>query len=183
MEKARFSSNPTLREDASGQCRIEGKLVSCGEDGADVLEFLFSANPGEPLRPLSKVASGGELSRLMLALKTITAQISSASTLIFDEVDAGIGGNTAHVLGERLRRLSARNQVLVVTHLPQIAARADCQIALGKQESGGRTRIQAQVLTGDERLQEIARMLGGGQPPTPVTLNMAGELLSINKER
>ncbi len=183
MEKARFSSNPTLREDARGQCRINGKVVNCGEDGADVLEFLFSANPGEPLRPLSKVASGGELSRLMLALKTITAQIGSASTLIFDEVDTGIGGNTAHVLGERLRRLSDRNQVLVVTHLPQIAARADCQIALGKQESGGRTRIHAQVLTGDERLHEIARMLGGGQPPTPITLNMAGELLSINKER
>lgn len=183
MEKARFTSNPTLREDANGQCRIDGKLVVCGDDGADALEFLFSANPGEPLRPLSKVASGGELSRLMLALKTITAQVGSASTLIFDEVDTGIGGNTAHVLGERLRRLSARNQVLVVTHLPQIAARADCQIALGKQESGGRTRIQARALTGDERLQEIARMLGGGQPPTPTTLNMAGELLSISKER
>jgi len=183
MEKARFTSNPILREDPNGQCKIGGKQVNCGDDGADLLEFLFSANPGEPLRPLGKVASGGELSRLMLALKTITAQIGSASTLIFDEVDTGIGGNTAHVLGERLRRLSTRNQVLVVTHLPQIAARANSQIALTKKESGGRTLIQARELMDDERVQEIARMLGGGQPPTPVTLNMADELLSINKER
>jgi DNA repair protein RecN (Recombination protein N) len=183
MEKAQFTSNPTLCEDSNGQCRIDGKLVNCGDDGADKLEFLFSANSGEPLRPLSRVASGGELSRLMLALKTITAQIGSASTLIFDEVDTGIGGNTAHVLGERLRRLSTRNQVLVVTHLPQIAARANCQIALGKQESGGRTLIQAQALSEEQRVQEIARMLVGGQPPTPVTLNLAEELLTINKER
>jgi DNA repair protein RecN (Recombination protein N) len=182
MDKARFTSQPTLREDANGQCKIGGKQVSCVEDGADVLEFLFSANPGEPLRPLSKVASGGELSRLMLALKTITAQVGSASTLIFDEVDSGIGGNTAHVLGERLRRLSRANQVLVVTHLPQIAARADSQIALVKEESGGRTLINACTLSEKERLQEIARMLGGGQPPTAVTLNLADELLNLNRQ-
>jgi len=171
-----------IREDPNAAFKIAGKSVNCTEDGADELEFMFTANPGEPLRPLSKVASGGELSRLMLALKTITAQAGSANTLIFDEVDVGIGGNTAHVIGERLRKLSRSQQVLVVTHLPQIAARADLQIALEKEEIGGRTLIKAESLSSEERVMELARMLGGGQPPTPTTINMAEELLLLCKQ-
>jgi DNA repair protein RecN (Recombination protein N) len=129
--------------------------------GYDRVEFYLSANPGEPLLPLVQVASGGELSRLMLALKALSAAIGEAPTLIFDEVDAGIGGAVAEVVGRRLKILAKKRQVLCITHLPQIAAFADHAYTVVKATTRGRTVSSAKRLTADEQLQELARMLGG----------------------
>jgi len=129
--------------------------------GSDRVEFYLSANPGEPLLPLVQVASGGELSRLMLALKALSAAIGEAPTLIFDEVDAGIGGAVAEVVGRRLKALARQRQVLCITHLPQIAAFADHAYTVVKHTTKGRTVSSAKQLTYTEQLQELARMLGG----------------------
>lgn len=129
--------------------------------GCDRAEFYLSANPGEPLLPLAQVASGGELSRLMLALKALSAAVGEAPTLIFDEVDAGIGGAVAEVVGRRLRALARQRQVLCITHLPQIAAFADHAYTVVKHTARGRTVSSAKRLTQSEQLQELARMLGG----------------------
>jgi DNA repair protein RecN (Recombination protein N) len=129
--------------------------------GMDVVEFLISPNIGEALKPLSKIASGGELSRIMLAMKTILAEMGAGQTLIFDEVDAGIGGATAEVVGRKLHALSRRHQVLCVTHLPQIACFADTHHFVSKETKGGRTITRVQRLEGDGIADEIARMLGG----------------------
>lgn len=129
--------------------------------GCDRLEFFLSANPGEPVLPLVKVASGGELSRLMLALKALSVGVKEAPTLIFDEVDAGVGGGVAEVLGRRLRSLAAQHQVLCITHLPQIAAFAEHAYTVVKTVTKGRTVSSAKRLTKRERLDELARMLGG----------------------
>jgi DNA repair protein RecN (Recombination protein N) len=129
--------------------------------GADAMEFLFSANQGEPVRPLSKIASGGELSRLMLAIKTVLADRADVPTLVFDEVDAGLGGRAASVVGKKLDELARHAQVLVISHLPQIAACATTHMAIEKIEAKGRTATRLRELRGDERAQEIARMLSG----------------------
>lgn len=178
MNRSHFSARPLLRESSSSELVWLGKHLNPDDRGIDDLEFQFSANPGEPEKPLTRVASGGELSRLMLALKTVAANQDRIETLVFDEVDVGIGGNTAHVVGERLRLLSNMRQVIVITHLPQIAARARQLIAVEKEESAGRTVVRIKTLTGADREDEIARMLGGGHPPTPTTLAMARELLA-----
>ncbi len=129
--------------------------------GCDTVEFHLSANPGEDPRPLARIASGGELSRIMLALKTLTAAGGEARTLIFDEVDAGIGGLVAEAVGRRLHALARSRQVLCITHLPQIAALADHQYAVEKRVQAGRTYTSARSLRGDDRIHELARMLGG----------------------
>jgi len=131
------------------------------DSGGDRVEFYLSANPGEPLHPLAQVASGGELSRLMLALKALSAAVGEAPTLIFDEVDAGIGGAVAEVVGRRLKALARQRQVLCITHLPQIAAFADHAYTVVKTTTKGRTVSSAKKLTQSEQLQELARMLGG----------------------
>ncbi len=125
-------------------------------------EFLISANPGEPERPLAKIASGGEMSRIMLALKTVMAG-SHPVALIFDEIDVGVGGRTAEALGAKMAELSHSNQVLCVTHLPQIASMADRHFQVRKQVSDARTSVDACLLEGEERVQELARMLGGAE--------------------
>ncbi len=129
--------------------------------GMDEVGFLISPNIGEALKPLSKIASGGELSRIMLAMKTILAEMGAGQSLIFDEVDAGIGGGTAEVVGRKLHALSRRHQVLCVTHLPQIACFADTHHVVSKETKGGRTITRVKRLEGDEVADEIARMLGG----------------------
>jgi DNA repair protein RecN (Recombination protein N) len=142
--------------------------------GVDTAEFFVSPNPGEDLRPLVRVVSGGELSRMMLAIKTLTATSrhgfsdaavrpasTSAPGLIFDEVDAGIGGRVADVVGRKLRTLGSASQVLCITHLPQIAAYADTQFQIEKRVDGGRTRTRVQRLSDSGRVEELARMLGG----------------------
>ena len=129
--------------------------------GADMVEFYLSANPGENPKALARIASGGELSRIMLALKALTAAAGEVPTLIFDEVDAGIGGMVAEAVGKRLRALGRSRQVLCITHLPQIAAQADHHFAVEKRIARGRTTASARPLDSDERVGELARMLGG----------------------
>jgi len=129
--------------------------------GADVVQFYLSANPGEEPKPLARIASGGELSRIMLALKALTAGAGEVATLIFDEVDAGIGGAVAEAVGKRLHALGHERQVLCITHLPQIAAQADHHFAVEKRVTKGRTATTARALAADDRVRELTRMLGG----------------------
>ena len=154
-------------------------LTQPGQDGIERIEFLVSLNPGEPLMPLAKVASGGELSRLMLALKRLAPDADSVPTVIFDEVDAGIGGVAATAVGRKLRAVSGSSQILCVTHLPQVAAFADHHHRVIKREVAGRTLATMECITGDERVREMARMLGGAQM-TDQTLLHAKELIAIS---
>jgi DNA repair protein RecN (Recombination protein N) len=144
--------------------------------GTDALEFLVSANIGEVPRPLDKIASGGELSRIALALKTCATGGAKGRTIVFDEVDAGIGGIAAESVGKKLKAISARSQVLCVTHLAQIAGFADHHFAVEKKETKGRTIATAEELTGDARTREIGRMLSG-QHLTPEALRHAEQLI------
>lgn len=137
----------------------------CGPAGADVVEFYLSANTGEDPKALARIASGGELSRIMLALKALTAGAGEVPTVIFDEVDAGIGGSVAEAVGKRLRDLGRSRQILCITHLPQIAALAEHHFAVEKRVVNGRTTVTARALRGTERIEEIARMLGGAASP------------------
>ena len=132
-----------------------------GANGRDRVLFLFAPNPGEEPRPLDRIASGGELSRVMLAVTQALAREGQATTYVFDEVDAGVGGATAEVIGRKLRAIAQHKQVLVVTHLPQIAALADCHVKVTKEATKTRTVIRVAQLTDKERKDEIARMLGG----------------------
>jgi len=129
--------------------------------GMDRVTFLFSANPGEEPRPMAKIASGGELSRIMLALKDLQARERAEETLVFDEVDAGIGGRTADMVGQRLQALARSHQVICITHLPQIACYGERHLAVRKGFRQGRTTTSLEELSGEKRLEEIARMLGG----------------------
>ncbi|MGQ9497879.1 MAG: DNA repair protein RecN [Desulfotomaculales bacterium] len=144
--------------------------------GAEEVTFLFSPNPGEPPKPLAKIASGGELSRVMLALKTILARVDDVPCLIFDEVDAGIGGRALQAVAERLWKIGQDHQVICVTHAAQIACYAAQHHHIYKEVTGGRTRTGVRVLTGEERIEELARMLAGKEI-TPVARQHAEELV------
>lgn len=141
--------------------RVDIRRKDMSPHGVDEVEFLFSANPGEPPKPLAKIASGGELSRVMLALKTAFADIDKIPVLVFDEIDAGIGGRTAEIVGRKLRYLSRKHQVLCTTHLPQLASKSTTHLTIEKKQRSGRVYVRLRELTGIERLQEIARMLSG----------------------
>ncbi|HMS54186.1 MAG TPA: DNA repair protein RecN [Fimbriimonadaceae bacterium] len=147
MEKARFS--------------VQLRSKSVDSSGADEVEFLFNANVGEDLKPLAKIASGGELSRVMLAIKTCLAGKGGVPTLIFDEVDSGLSGRTAAVVAKKLEELSHAYQVIVISHLPQVASKANSHFRIEKSESGGRVRTDVRLLDGDERVEEVARLLAG----------------------
>jgi DNA repair protein RecN (Recombination protein N) len=147
-----------------------------GQTGMDRVEFLLSANPGEPLHPLAKVASGGELSRVMLAIKTVLAEADQVPVLVFDEIDTGIGGKVAGVIGERLQTLAQYHQVFCITHLPQIASQATTQYLIQKEVVKIRTVTLAKALKEVERENEIARMLGG-QKITQTVRQAAAEML------
>ena len=147
MDKVRFS--------------VSFEETSMSETGIDAVEFLISPNPGEPLMPLRKIASGGELSRVMLALKRILAGADAVGTLVFDEVDAGIGGRVAAVLGRKLQDIARHHQVLCVTHLAPVAACAHHHIMVEKTEEKGRTVVRTRYLEDEERVDELARMMGG----------------------
>jgi DNA repair protein RecN (Recombination protein N) len=157
------------------QERLSDGGLSVGPNGIDRIEFLFSANRGEPPKPLSKIASGGELSRVMLALKAVLADLDSIPVLIFDEVDAGIGGKTAGSVGKKLDTISKRRQLLCITHLPQIASRGDVHLRIEKKQKADSVRVEVKELSGKERQDEIARMLSGSI--TEISLRHAGELL------
>jgi DNA repair protein RecN (Recombination protein N) len=172
MERTRFAVEVS---------RLSGD-APFGQTGQDTVEFMFSANPGEPLKPLARVASGGELSRVMLALKTILAESDRVPVLIFDEVDAGVGGAVAEVMGARLRDLSRHHQVLCVTHLPQVGSQAHAHYLVEKQVRHNRTVTQVRQLSLDEQEQEVARMLAG----VTVTKNAraaAAEMIASAKDR
>jgi DNA repair protein RecN (Recombination protein N) len=131
------------------------------ERGLETGEFFISPNPGEDLRPLARIASGGELSRIMLALKTLASTDAPGKTLIFDEVDAGIGGAVADVVGRRLQALAGRFQVMCITHLPQIAACGGAHVRIAKSVRGDRTITELTRLVGPDREEELARMISG----------------------
>jgi len=155
-----------LVELAMPNVQFEVKFFPCesSKQGIEQVEFYISPNPGEPLLPLTKIASGGELSRIILALKIILAEIDEIGTLVFDEIDAGIGGKTAQKVAEKLERISKSQQVICVTHSPLVAAIADRHLLLEKVLEDGRTRTIIQQLNETERIEELARMLGGDNP-------------------
>ncbi|NJN45858.1 MAG: DNA repair protein RecN [Candidatus Competibacteraceae bacterium] len=151
-------------------------LIRPGPTGLESVEFLVSANPGQPLKPLQRVASGGELSRISLAIQVLAAHSVRIPTLIFDEVDSGIGGGIAEVVGRQLQTLGGNRQVLCVTHLPQVAAQAHRHLKVDKQTDGVETRTSINILQQTERIEELARMLGGLEM-TEQTLAHAREML------
>ena len=173
MGNTRFHVDIRQEEDPRG-VPVGGRRLAFDSTGVDRVEFLVSTNPGEPLRPLARVASGGETARLMLALKTVLAHADPVPTLIFDEIDVGIGGRVGGVVGRKLHQLAQSHQVLCVTHLPQLAAHGDHHLNVIKQEEGGRTVVRVRVLEGEERVRELAVMLGA---PTEAGLRSAQELL------
>ncbi len=152
-------------------------MDSAREAGLDDVEFLISANPGQPPAPLSRVASGGELSRMSLAIQVIASDGSKIPTMIFDEVDSGVGGGVAEMVGRRLKDLGLTRQVLCVTHLPQVASLASAHFRIAKVSDGKATRTTAETLGHDERIDEVARMLGGVEI-TETTREHAAEMLS-----
>jgi DNA repair protein RecN (Recombination protein N) len=162
-----------------GAFQVEIAPASLDTSGADHVEFLLAPNPGEPPRPLARIASGGELSRVALATRSVLADADRTPTLVFDEIDAGIGGRSAAPIGARLWQLARDHQVLVVTHLPQIAAFADAHLHIEKQvRDDGRTATEVRELqTEDERLFELAAMLTG-EPPTPSAIAAARDLVA-----
>jgi DNA repair protein RecN (Recombination protein N) len=167
MENARFSIsflNP------------EPRTLNPAPSGIDTLEFLAQTNPGHPPQPLRKIASGGELSRIMLALKGILASSDRVSVLVFDEIDANVGGRLGSVIGQKLRDLATHHQVLCITHLPQIASYADRHFTVRKQTTGNQTSTTVRPVQGDDRLQELAEMIGGARI-TQTTRAQAQELL------
>jgi DNA repair protein RecN (Recombination protein N) len=161
MGKARFRVRITYREDEEGFVLIDGKRYGLGPNGIDQVEFLISANEGEPLLPLKNVASGGELSRVMLAIKTVLGNVDPILTFVFDEIDAGIGGKVSWAVGNRLMTLAKYKQILCVTHQAQIASRGDLNIRVEKSISENRTVTRVRMLNHQEKLQEIARMISG----------------------
>ncbi|MCS7252999.1 MAG: DNA repair protein RecN [Armatimonadota bacterium] len=176
MDRARFKVSLVREVDENGLA-VDGDKYAFDRDGIDRVEFLISPNEGEPLKPLAKIASGGEISRIMLALRAILRSAHEIPTLIFDEIDVGIGGRTAEAVGKKLKSVSRYAQVICVTHLPQIACMADAHISVRKVIHRGRTVIQVHHLSFDERVAEIARMLAGARV-TETTLKQAAEMLT-----
>ena len=172
MPDARF--RVSLEQPARSSALPEG--IQSGPAGLEAPEFVFSATGSEPLRPIHRVASGGELSRVFLAVKNALRKSSAGMVLVFDEVDAGIGGGVAERVGRVLAELAAHHQVLCITHLPQIAAFADRHFRIVKSGRGAKTLARVELLEGDARVEEIARM-AGGKSVTAATRKHARELL------
>ena len=170
--------NAVLRElgFASARLPVAIEARELGPNGADRVRLLFAPNPGEEARPLAKIASGGELSRVMLAVKQTLARTDEVLTYVFDEVDAGVGGGTAEIIGRKLKRLAAERQVIVITHLPQVAAFADAHVRVTKTAARGKTRVEIGRLDDADRPGEIARMLAGAAPSAQATAH-AEEML------
>ena len=161
--------------------KIEQSVLNGEElnaNGKDEIKFLFSANKGVAYSDISKVASGGELSRLMLALKSLVAKLIELPTIVFDEIDTGVSGETAFKIGNVMNELSHSIQLLAITHLPQIASRGEEHFFVYKEVIGKRTFTKVRKLSGDERIVEIARMLSGDKP-TAIAMENAKELLGV----
>ncbi len=153
-----------------------------GPDGNDDVEFLISTNKGEPLKPLVKIASGGEISRIMLAIKNITGTYDNIPTMIFDEIDAGISGITASIVGRKLHQIAKNHQIICITHLPQIAASGDTHYRIYKEETDSNTFTTVEKLSNTETIDEIARLLGG-ENITETTRKSAVELMELTKQK
>ena len=162
--------------------RPEGKVLMPQSVGDDVIEFMISPNPGEPLKPLSKIASGGELSRLMLAIKSLEAEKGGVGTMVFDEIDTGISGRMAQVVAEKMALIARSRQVICVTHLPQIAAMAEHQFLVEKRVEGERTNTSVRLLPHEERIGEVARMLGGADGSEDSARSHAAHMLEVARE-
>jgi len=173
MSGARFSASMAYKQDENGVAINEGKTVRFNRKGIDHVEFLIAPNPGEGLKPLVKIASGGETSRLMLALKNVLAKADTIPVLIFDEIDQGIGGRVGAIVGEKLWQLGRNHQVLCVTHLAQLAAYGNQHFHVFKQISGGRTHTVVESLSEDQRLSELALMFGSDSEVNRVAANEA----------
>jgi DNA repair protein RecN (Recombination protein N) len=173
---------PAARFEVALEPAARDEGLPCAACGAEAPEFLFSANAGEAPRPLRKVASGGELSRLLLALTGATRAAGAGMVIVFDEVDAGVGGRAADQVGRLLAELAGHHQVLCITHLPQIAAFADRHLRVEKQSHGGRTLARIGPVQGPERVEEIARMAGGASIG-PATRRHARDLLAARSPR
>ncbi len=176
LGRATLSVNLSRMPDPSGIYERGGEHLRLTPAGVDAAEFLFSANPGEELRPLRKVASGGELSRIMLALKSALSKVDPVPTLVFDEIDVGIGGKVAEAVGKRLARLAGTHQVICITHLPQIAKYAERHLSVSKSARGSRTLTSIRTLDADSRVEELARMTSGATV-TKTSLAHAREML------
>jgi DNA repair protein RecN (Recombination protein N) len=161
MSQMRFEVAVTQVQSAEGVTGSDGKTYLIGPNGIDQVEFMVSTNPGEPLKPLARIASTGEMSRFTLALKGVLSQADLISVLVFDEIDIGVGGRSGNVIGKKLWNLSQNHQVICVTHLPQIAAYADAHYYVHKSIAGSRTTSTLERLDNEQRLNEIALMLGG----------------------
>jgi DNA repair protein RecN (Recombination protein N) len=177
LETAAFQVRLQRERAGNGELAVGPEGWRLGPRGVDQAEFLFSGNTGEEARPLARIASGGELSRTILAIKVVLAATDAVPVLVFDEVDAGIGGKTADAVGKKLRQVSRVRQVLCVTHLPQIAAYADQHLRVEKREEDGRTTATVAALVRADRVREVARMLGG-ESVTDTSLRHAQELIT-----
>lgn len=170
-----------LTELGMNHARFEIKIESkkeFGPEGNDRAEFMISPNPGEGMKPLSRIASGGEMSRVMLAIKTVLADADRIGTLIFDEVDAGVSGRTAQQVAEKLKLIARNRQILCITHLPQIAAMADIHFLIEKKTDGDKTVTSVRAQSRDEMIQELARLIGGAKI-TDATIKAAGEMKQL----
>ena len=176
MPKSQFRIKFDIRLVQDGYIEIENQTLDVTEKGIDLIEFYISTNAGEPVKPLAQTASGGEISRIMLALKSVLADSDSIPLLVFDEIDTGISGRIADVVGKNLKALSRRHQIICITHLPQIASKADSHFSVEKQEVNGVTTTTVRCLDEANRLNAIAGLLGG-EKVTETTLKTAEELL------
>jgi DNA repair protein RecN (Recombination protein N) len=181
MDKTRFEIRINQREAENGLVAIDGRRFVATEKGMDEVEFFVSPNIGEEPKPLAKIASGGEISRIMLALKSILAKTDRVESMIFDEIDVGIGGEVASAVGKSLKNLASSHQVIVITHLQQIASQADHHFKVFKEGVKGRTVTRIKKLDKEERVKEIARMISG-EKISEVTLKQAKEMIKIPKE-
>ncbi len=176
MPGASFKVDFRVQPDPGGPYLIESRTLAGDQTGFDKVEFLICANPGEGLKPLSSTASGGELSRILLALCSVLSQAYPAQTLVFDEIDSGISGEVASQVGKKLQRLAQTRQVICITHLQQIASRGEAHFKVYKGKSKGRAVTRIKLLEGKERLAEIARLLAG-EKISDITLDSAAQLL------
>ncbi|MFT4604345.1 MAG: DNA repair protein RecN (Recombination protein N) [Rhodothermales bacterium] len=162
MPSSRFEVSITQDDSAEGLVLLEeGRSVTAHPDGMDVVEFFISTNPGEPPRPLARIASGGEISRIMLAMKSILAKSDRLPMLVFDEIDVGVSGGVAEAVGARMRALGRYHQIITITHLPQVAAQGTAHYRVEKHVEEGRTRTEMRLLTAEERVEEVAGLMSG----------------------
>jgi DNA repair protein RecN (Recombination protein N) len=179
LPNATFKVNQSWLEKKEGIVAVQDKRYELSENGLDKVEFNIGLNVGEPARPLHKVASGGEVSRIMLCIKTLLADSDDIATLVFDEIDSGISGRFAQIVGKKMLEIAIHHQLIVITHLPQIAAQGESHFSVAKQEREGRTNVLVKKLKNDERVIDIAKLLGGEQL-TPQAIANAKELLEMN---